>query len=684
LAPRPRFALGIILFAAVIFMPGNVPQWDRSILISGVTIYNDRYEELPLDSLRLEEMRRDQIVYYREGLTATVSVQRIGKDYLYFRTNGKIDGSYGDALSQLMTGFIPLLLHPQAERAAVIGLGTGMTAKAVGTFPLREIEVLEIEPAMVEASKFFNEISADLESLPAGIQFPDPLKEKIRYDSAKKLLVFTKGVMPAGEREALLRLSQDPSYREAIETLAQRSRNSRHGNILADPRVRLITTDGRNYILATPKRYDVITAEPSNPWIAGIANLYTREFYGVVKSKLTDDGIFAQWFHNYSMSPDDFRMVFRTFAEAFPHASLWGMKESDFLLVGSKREQVFDYAALKEFYAKNESLKDDFKYLGLSDVYSVLGLYRMGRKELLAFSEGASINTDDGAQLEFSAPKNVRRATSDLNRKLMEPHLVEAPWLNSNPVSRPLRHFYLAEIHEANAAHSRALKEVDKAIGLNASNADFYVLKTKILLEEEKSAEAAKSALLALGRSPRTIQPILALSEDFYLPEAKQVYTKTIQMGTREIIPYLGLGNIARHGGDLKEAEKWFARAREIKPEHPAVLLAWGRLLLAKEDFAKAREFLEKSKAKGEDSASLYIALAENYSKLKLWPQAADSYGQALRYRRKNNDLRRSMGIALAQMGKTRLAEEKLREVLALSPSDVEAWQELRKLGKRY
>ena len=57
------------------------------------------------------------------------------------------------------------------------------------------------------------------------------------------------------------------------------ARHSRHSGVLEDPRVRVIPTDGRNYILATPKYYDVITAEPSNPWIAGIANLYTREFY---------------------------------------------------------------------------------------------------------------------------------------------------------------------------------------------------------------------------------------------------------------------------------------------------------------------------------------------------------------------------------------------------------------------
>jgi spermidine synthase len=99
----PRFALGAIVLIAVILIPFKTPRWDRFVLTSGVTIYNDRYESLPLDSLRLEEMRRDEMLYYREGLTATISVHRISKDYLYFKTNGKIDGSHGDALSQLMT-----------------------------------------------------------------------------------------------------------------------------------------------------------------------------------------------------------------------------------------------------------------------------------------------------------------------------------------------------------------------------------------------------------------------------------------------------------------------------------------------------------------------------------------------------------------------------------------------------
>ena len=355
-------------------------------------------------------------------------------------------------------------------------------------------------------------------------------------------------------------------------------------------------------------------------------------------------------------------------------------------MLGSKKEQLFRYPLLKEIFSKNRAMREDFKDLGLTDVYGVLGFYRMGKKEMMAFSQGASLNTDDGAQLEFSAPRNVRRATAELNRKLMDPFLVEAPWVkqDSASVSESMRHFYLAQAHEINSWNSRALEELDQAIKLDPSNADFYVLKTKILLADEKSSEAAKAALLAMERSRRTIGPVLRLSEDFFLPEAKLVYSKAIEMGTKEIVPYLGLGNIALHSRDMKEAEKWFDQAKRMRPDHPAVLLAWGRLMLAKGETEKAKELLEQSKEKGEDSSTLYGALGEAYYKLELWDQAAKTYGQAVRLRRKNTDWRRSLAIALAKMGKVKEAEEKLREVLALSTADAEAWRELQKLGKRY
>ena len=696
----PRLALGLVVLVLAVLIPFRVPRWDRHILTSGVTIYHDRYEGLPTNSLRLEEMRRDDVLFYREGLTTTVSVHRIpGSEYIYFKSNGKIDGSYGDALSQLMTSYIPMLLHPTAERALTIGLGSGMSAKALATFDtLKEIEVIEIEPTMIEASKFFDRAFVKMDKLPPGVSIPeDDGKGRVWYDAGKKML-FYKGVMKDEERSRLMKLSEDRDYRGAIDTLHRRARNSRHSSVLEDKRVRVIPTDGRNYILATPKYYDVITAEPSNPWIAGIANLYTREFYQVIKSKIKDDGIFAQWFHNYSMSPDDFRMVFRTFVEAFPYVSLWSMKESDFLLIGSKQEHPFDYAAVKKIYDNNWMLRSDLDYLGLSDVYAVQGFYRMGKENLLNFSKGADINTDDGAQLEFSAPKSLRRATTELNRKIMLPYIVESPpWLKSKslPVPEAMHHYYMAQSYVASVANNRALNELEQAIRLDPTNPKFYVLQTKILLDQDKSVEASKAALAAMERSRDTTSDILALSDEFYLPEARIVYAKAIELGNREVLPYLGLGNIALHSGDVPETEKWFELARQIQADHPAVLLAYGRLALVKGNrekdkeaatrlFQEAKGLLEKSKGRGEDSATLYSELGEVYVKLNMWDKAVESYKEALRMRRRRNDWRRSLGEAYAKLGKVREAEQKYREVLALSPDDDQALHGLQALGKRY
>ena len=698
LTPLPRAMLGAAVLILAVLIPLKVQRWDQHILTSGVTIYHDRYESLPSDSLRMEEMKRDDILFYREGLTTTVSVHQIsGSDYIYFKSNGKIDGSYGDALSQLMTSYIPMLLHPKAEQALTIGLGSGHSAKALATFDtVKEIEVIEIEPAMIEASKYFDRASVEVGKLPDSVSFPDTPTGRIWYDDQKKRL-FYKGVMEDDERSRLMSLSEDKEFRAAVDRLYRNARHSRHSSVLEDKRVRVIPTDGRNYILATPKYYDIITAEPSNPWIAGIANLYTREFYQVIQSKIKDDGIFAQWFHNYSMSPDDFRMVFRTFVEAFPHVSLWSMKESDFLLIGSKQEHPFDYATVKSIYDNNPMLRSDFEYLGLSDVYAAQGFYRMNRDGFIAFSKGADINTDDGAQLEFSAPKNLRRPTTELNRQLMIPHLIEAPWLKSRPpeVSEAMHHYYMAESYAASISRNRALAELEAAIKLEPNDPKFYLLQAKILLDQDKSTEGAKAAFAALERDKDTISQVLAMSDEFYLPDAKAVYSKIIQLGTKEVLPYLGLGNIALHSGEIPEAEKWFSQAREIDAEHPAVLLASGRLLAAQaraqtdEDRSKtqlqeAREFLEKSKTKGEDSATIHSELGDIYFRLSMWDKAAAAYEEALQLRRRRNDWRRILGQAYAQLGRIGEAERKFREVLAFSPDDVEAWRGLQSIGKKY
>ena len=157
----------------------------------------------------------------------------------------------------------------------------------------------------------------------------------------------------------------------------------------------------------------------------------------------------------------------------------------------------------------------------------------------------------------------------------------------------------------------------------------------------------------------------------------------------------MGLGNIALHSGDLAEAEKWFVQARALQAEHPAVLLAWGRLTAAKaqkltddsemkKQLQEARALLEKSKMKGEESATIHSELGAVYYKLAMWDKAAVSYADALRMRRRRNDLRFSLGQAYGQLGRIKEAEQKYREILALAPDDAEAFKALQDIGKKY
>ena len=618
--PRPgrvaRFVTSGLATGALLLLALRIPSWDRHILTSGVTIYYDRYQELPTDSLRLEEMRRDKIIYYREGITATVSVHQSRPDYLYLKTNGKVDGSYGDALTMLMTGYLPLFLHPNAERVGIIGLGTAMTVKAVGAFPVKEIEVLEIEPAMAEAARYFRE---------------------------------------------------------------------KNGNILEDSRVRVIPSDGRNYILATPNLYDVIISEPSNPWIAGIASLYTREFYAGAKQKLRPDGIFAQWFHNYSMSPDDFRMVFRTFGESFPYVTVWNMKESDFLLVGTLKEQSFDYPSLAKMYASNKILRADFAQLGLEDTYALLGFYRMGKKELLAFAAGGDINTDDNVRLEFSAPRSLGKTTPELNRSLMESFVAPPPWkLNPAWMSKTRHHYFMAQSFRASGRYERALEEIDRALAADTGNPAYHFLRAQILNAQEQPEEAVQAAARALEGGPQYFAKVLALTEDFYTRQAEIIYQQLLKTGAKEMLAFLGLGNIALYRNQIPQAEAWVGKAATLEPKNRLVLLALGRIELAKGNHAAAKEFLEESKRKGTESSALYSSLGEVYTYLSDWQKAEESYTLALRHERKNIQWRLALANALVQLRRADEAEEKYREILAIDPNLTAAWRGLKQLGGRY
>ena len=626
-----RYGVAAATVLALIFLPIGILRWDPAVLTSGVTLYHHVYRTLPTDTLRLEKIRRDDVVYYREGPTATISVHKnppatdaqralgIPANSYTVRTNGKIDGSHNDALTQLLIGYIPMILKPDAKSAAVIGLGTGMTAKAVATFPIKTLDILEIEPAMVEASTYFDDAN---------------------------------------------------------------------GKVLADPRVRLVISDARNYLSATARKYDLITSEPSNPWIAGIANLYTVDFYERIRSKLTENGIFAQWFHDYSMSPTDLRMVLNSFAKGFHHVSVWELHRKDFLLVGSNHKQVFDYPQVERMFRSNEVFRTDLEGLGLSNVYAILGFYRLGREEILAFAGNAQVNTDDGAQLEFSAPRSLLMNTSDLNQELMKPFLSQPPWLKQASewgLSESSRRYYLAQGLHASGANENALQEVTAAIEEDPTEAGFSLLKAKILLALHRPGPALRAGLDAVDLSEKVLPELLALSGGFEHPRARElIYRKAVELGSNDVRPYAGLGTLTMLMGAPEDADGWLDEARRLAPDDPAVLEARGLMMVARSQPEQAKRLLERAREQGRDTVLLHGALGDAYTALELWEPAAAAYRQALRHDIRNTDWRRSLGIALARLGQIDAAEREFRDVLALRSDDALAWAELEKMGRPY
>lgn len=116
--------------------------------------------------------------------------------------------------------------------------------------------------------------------------------------------------------------------------------------VLDDPRMRLFTEDARSFLRRPHNHYNIIVSEPSNPWITGVAGLFTREFYSDCLSHLTAGGLMVQWVHRYDNQQEALDLVLRTLSSVFHDISLWQSQTGDVLLIASNQPQGVDLAAL--------------------------------------------------------------------------------------------------------------------------------------------------------------------------------------------------------------------------------------------------------------------------------------------------------------------------------------------------
>jgi spermidine synthase len=344
LIPSARTAGRLAGFAGAVVVAiavAIVPHWDRSLLSSGAYKYAPALRGSNMQSA----LTAGELVSYREGSTGTVTVRRL-TGTLSLAIDGKVDASTaGDMLTQRMLAHVPLLLHPNPTRAAIIGLGSGVTLGSALTHPLTEATVLEISPEVVAASDYF-----------------------------------------AAENH----------------------------NALKDPRTRVVVGDGRTHLMLGTETYDVIVSEPSNPWMAGIASLFTREFFEGARARLAPGGVLCQWAHTYDISNADLRSIVATFLSVFPDGTLWLVGDADVLLVGSNQPiepRIAGIAAAMQ----RPGVAGDLASVGVKGPFSVTSLFVADGAALAAWAGDAPLQTDDRSALEFSGPRSIFGSARDDN-----------------------------------------------------------------------------------------------------------------------------------------------------------------------------------------------------------------------------------------------------------------------------
>jgi spermidine synthase len=213
---------------------------------------------------------------------------------------------------------------------------------------------------------------------------------------------------------------------------AARTFEKYNNSVLDDPKLKVVFNDGRNFLLTTKNKYDVITADPIHPWTQGSGYLYTAEYFKLASEHLLPDGIMCQWLPIYELSIDDLKSVVRTFSQNFKYTMTW-MTQYDAEIIGSNSPIVINEEELERRIGYDPIAKD-LRPVMMGSATDFLSYFVMGSAGMAAFGKDAVINTDDNLYLEFSTPISVGKNLTGVNvaaisdhRESIIPYIVPAP-----------------------------------------------------------------------------------------------------------------------------------------------------------------------------------------------------------------------------------------------------------------
>jgi len=519
-----------------------LPAWPRGLLAQGAGFYAAIYGST--EGLR-EAERNSELLFYEDGIATTLSVDRQGP-YRFYRSNGKTDASTdpGDMTNQLLLGHLPMLRHPAPQDVFVLGLGTGVSAASVARYPVRSIDIADIEAASRNATRLFA-----------------------------------------------------PENRD----------------VLADPRVTMIVADGRNALLARSKTYDVIISDPSDVWVAGVGNLFTREFYELARRRLKPGGLMVQWFHMHSLPPEQMKLIVATFRSVFPNTSLWRPNRGDIILMGSVEPVPWNAARLSERFESTPGVSGDLRPYGFWHPLSIFAAFVLDGSDLdTMLADVRGLHTDDHPVVEYLSPRAARADTTSANDAGLQ------------------------------ALQTKTLPPID---GLGDAKA-----------LDGRSRYLLGFALASIGR----IDPGIRLMEE------------SVRDDRPDPDFLVGLGNQYRAKGWTAKAEAAYERSLALEPGQAEASLRLAELLRAAGDDAGADRRLRSGLEKHSSDAPLAAAAARLYLDLDRPDAALTALGPALENQPGEASLLVLDAETLTALGRGNEADAAAKAAAAADPENAE------------
>ena len=467
-------------------------------------------------------------------------------------------------------------------------------------------------------------------------------------------------------------------------------------NVLDSSLFNHMVNDERNYVLMTPKQYDVISIGALHPLVSSRgSNLYTADFHRWCKRTLREDGIICQWIPLKRLPETHFKIIVRTFIEVFPNATLWYKYTPDFaILIGTPERLKINYQRLMErtqVPRVHEALASDDL-----DGMSLLDSFMMGEKAVRAYAGDAPVHTDDYPRLEFFQPRALVNTTHKniaglaKYRERSTPYLANYGRTMSDKIEARKRiDLYFdatqklieGQIEYAKGDYEKAVGVLNQAVAINPNDYTIrYNLGAAVELAnedyQEELKETEKALKQALQSNPQDVQKQVELGITYELQgeleKSAAAFEEALKFDPTRVELYSLLGPIYERQERYDEALHTYHRLEKLDPNLPSIIFGAMASIyhFHKEMLPEALRYAQKALAADANSWRVHNLLGVIYTDKKEFEQAVDAFKAAMRLAPNEPMSHSDLAKVYLAQGRYDGALESVNTAIRLAPRD--------------